>query len=168
MKKLSLFSLSVLLFSLLSAQPFASQTVDIDKDCFKGWTLSGGGIMNPDGSIAVTGDGNDCTYWLSTPLDLTAGQTYMVRFLRKNSETNGGCGVTGLVSCNVDIPLTGSQWAPAQYVFSVLNSLENRNFRLGQWHAKATVQYANMRIVPVQPIYNKENGVELGDGESIV
>ena len=75
MKKLSLFSLSVLLFSLLSAQPFASQKVDIDKDCFKGWTLSGGGTMNPDGSIAVKGDGNDCTYWLSTPLDLTAGQT---------------------------------------------------------------------------------------------
>ena len=168
MKKLLLFSLSVLLFSLLPAQPFESQTIDIDKDCFKGWTPSGGGVMNPDGSIAVTGDGNDCTYWLSTPLDLTAGQTYMVRFLRKNSETNGGCGVTGLVSCNVDIPLTGSQWAPAQYVFSVPNSLENRNFRLGQWHAKATVQYANLRIVPVQPIYNKENGIELGDGESIV
>ena len=31
MKKLLLFSLSVLLFSLLSAQPFASQKVDIDK-----------------------------------------------------------------------------------------------------------------------------------------
>ncbi|MBO7533958.1 MAG: hypothetical protein J6T46_08210, partial [Victivallales bacterium] len=75
MRKHILFTLSVWLFSLLSAQPFASQTVDIDKNCFNGWSRSGGGAMDPDGSIAVEGDGNDCTYWLSTPLDLTAGQT---------------------------------------------------------------------------------------------
>ena len=168
MKKLILFSLFLLLFSLLTAQDIASEKVAIDKNCFKGWSLSGGGMRNPDGSIAVTGNGNDCTYWLSNPLDLKAGQTYMVRFLRKNGENSGGCGVTGLVSCNVDIPLMGSNWTPAQYVFSVPNSLENRNFRLGQWHVNSTVQYANLQIVPVLHIYNKENGVELGDGESIV
>ena len=90
MKKHIMFSLFAVLVSILSAQDIAFENITIDKDCFKGWSLSGNGTQNPDGSIAVTGDGNNCTYWLSNPLDLKAGQTYMVRFLRRNGENSGG------------------------------------------------------------------------------
>ena len=139
----------------------------IDGECFKGWKLTGAGGTNPDGTIYVTGTGDDCTYWLSNPIDVKAGEAYMVEFLMKSSHASGGCGVTGPVCCNVDIKLPGPQWRLYKNVFAAPTK-ETPCVRMGQWHAKATIQYANLRVVPVFPLYNKYEGIELGDGENII
>ncbi|MBR4222931.1 MAG: hypothetical protein IKR81_17350, partial [Victivallales bacterium] len=134
-----------------------------------GWTLTGTGKANSDGTITVTGNGNNYTYWLSKPLtQLKGGESYMVQFLCKSEESNGGCCVTGPVTCNVDVPLPGPEWHLYKNIFAAPTSEEPPAVRLGQWHAKATIQYANLRVVPVFPLYNKYEGIELGDGENII
>ncbi|MBR4673443.1 MAG: DUF4091 domain-containing protein [Victivallales bacterium] len=138
----------------------------IDGECFKGWKLTGAGGTNPDGTIYVTGTGDDCTYWLSNPIDVKAGEAYMVEFLMKSSHSSGGCGVTGPVCCNVDIKLPGPQWRLYKNVFAAPTK-EAPCVRMGQWHAKATIQYANLKILPVHPIFAKADGIELGEGEKI-
>ncbi|MBQ9367916.1 MAG: DUF4091 domain-containing protein [Victivallales bacterium] len=170
MKRTLVFSLLFLIATLAVAQQ--GQVIEnpvIDKVCFQGWTLTGAGKANADGTITVKGNGNDCTYWLSKPLtQLKGGETYMVQFLCKSEESNGGCCVTGPVTCNVDVPPPGPEWHLVKNIFAAPTSEEAPAVRLGQWHAKATIQYANLQVVPVFPLYNKYEGIELGDGENII
>ena len=153
--------------TLMAQQGRIVENPVIDADGFKDWNLTGAGGRNPDGTVYVTGTGTDCTYWLSKPLALEPGGAYVVEFLLKSDKAVSGCCVTGPVCCNVDVSLPGPQWRLYRNLFAVPKSNEPVQLRFGQWHARATIQFANVRVFPVWPIYTKAEGLELGEGESI-
>ncbi|MBQ9367918.1 MAG: DUF4091 domain-containing protein [Victivallales bacterium] len=165
-KTIALCLMALLVATSIAQQGRIIENPVIDEECFKGWKLTGAGGTNPDGSIYVTGTGDDCTYWLSNPIDVKAGEAYMVEFLMKSSHASGGCGVTGPVCCNVDIKLPGPQWQLYKNVFAAPTK-EAPCVRMGQWHAKTTIHYANLKVLPVHPIFAKAEGIELGEGEKI-
>lgn len=132
------------------------------------WKLSGGaGRWDKASGVSVTGNGDDSNYWSRTVPQLKPGATYRVRFnarIAPGSSTNTV--ISGLDVCNRDFAAT-SEWQPYSFVFTTPRDVSNAYLRLGQWHLKGTVAFADFRLTPVVPVHLGQGPSRLGEGEQI-
>ncbi|MEW6237019.1 MAG: glycoside hydrolase domain-containing protein [Candidatus Omnitrophota bacterium] len=118
-------------------------------------------------AISVTGHGDDDAAWRSDPVALLPGDYYEFSFWGKaESETSNGSAVSGPAFANRDIRLTPS-WQRYAFVFRVPDGCKKAVFRLGHWRVNGTLTFDDVNLYPVQPIYHRQNGIELGSGERI-
>ena len=164
---------------IASAQTLAvpNPSFEQGQDAPLGWTLSGGeGAWIDDAAdgnraVAVTGNGTsgDNNYWRSENLPLEPSTLYRLQFRARRIQGTGGCPTSGPVFCNRDLSGLGDGWTRFTSMF-VTPKDANPNemwLRFGQWEIAGTVAYDGVALVRAQPIYRAENGLILGEGESI-
>jgi hypothetical protein len=134
-----------------------------------GWTLSGGEGRWVDRSILeITGDGksSNSNLWRSDEISLAPGGLY--RFQVKARLTNGtGCCISGPECVNYDSSSLTNDWSWISFVFRMQDDQKKTTLRLGQWEAKGTMQFDEVRLTSVVPVYRAVGAIQLGDGESI-
>lgn len=159
--------LALLLVAPLS--PVLAQTVPISNASFDegtdqpaGWQLVGpsGRWLNaagPDGSraIAVTGSGNDSSYWQSPPLDLKPSTLYRLTFRARSLDARGGTATTGPTFCNRDLGSVPSQWTTYESIFITPANLRPNDTRLrfGQWHVTGTIAFDDIQLSHAMPVF---------------
>ncbi|MBP5672416.1 MAG: DUF4091 domain-containing protein [Victivallales bacterium] len=148
-----------------------------NKDLADGWSLSArpGGVTENGGCTGrraayVIGSGEDSNYWLSQPLDLVAGRTYLVRFKARTVGSASGTAITGPVFCNVDMGTPKDYWTTYGHVFVVPENAQGEpsRIRLGHWHGTGRFEFDDVEVKPVIPIYYEEQGMQLGVDEKIL
>ncbi len=138
-----------------------------------GWRLAEGkGIWTAatdrSGQVfQVDGAGEDSAYWRMDLPALKPGGVYRFQFEGKRlADAAGGGAIAGLNRVNRDFPLSSS-WQSCGFVFRTPDNLDDLYLRLGQWHIKGSVVFAQPEWVPVLVAQRQENGLELGEGETI-
>lgn len=140
-----------------------------------GWSLSGGtGSWEREGydglhSISVTGTEKeeDSNYWKCDSYNLLPSHTYRVSFMGRTSpDATGGCVIAGSNIANRDYSV-GTKWEKCSFVFTTPIDTKDAFLRFGQWQKSGKVWFDNIEIYPVAPIYQKQDDIELGSGESI-
>jgi hypothetical protein len=163
--------------------PAAAQTVDVPNPSFEkgddapaGWSLSGGkgewleaGAAAGDRAVAVTGDGKGSNHWLSAPVPLEPGAVYRLTFRARRSDTGGGTPVSGPLFANRDLGAIPGRWETYTSIFAVPAGLADGRSRLrfGQWQVAGTVAFDDVRLCRAMPVYAREGGMELGEGEML-
>ena len=133
-----------------------------------GWQLSGGQGRWIDRSVLeVTGTGSGSNQWQSGPLEFTPGSLYRFQMRARQASGSGGCVVSGPSFANRDYHGMGAEWKDYGHVFRVPDNVGAGILRLGQWEAKATVQFDSVRLVPVLPVHRQLGDVILGEGEMV-
>jgi len=141
-----------------------------------GWTFVGGnGSWLDEGwesahAVAVTGNGEDSTYWLSEPLALEANAVYVLRFhVRAIDGGGGGTPITGPGFCNRDLGEIPPDWTEFSSTFITPAQVdpEATRLRFGQWQRPGTVAFDALELFAAQPVYLERGGLALGDGERI-
>jgi len=133
-----------------------------------GWRLEGRGAWEraDDGRIAaVTGDGEDVSYWRTTTLALQPNRSYRLSF-RYAAEGGGGCVIAGTDFANCDFPIAPG-WRRAHVTFATPADTAGASVRLGQWHLKGKALFDDVRLTEVQPVYRRAGGLVLGEGEQV-
>lgn len=120
-------------------------------------------------SVAVTGLGDDVSWWSTTELPaFERNQLYRLSYwLRRAPDATGGTCISGLDWVNHDAS-SGVGWARRAFYFRTPNaSLSSALFRLGQWHVKGTVFFDDVRVSPAFAVHSRppELGQPLGEGE---
>ncbi|MCC7263170.1 MAG: DUF4091 domain-containing protein [Candidatus Latescibacteria bacterium] len=175
--------LLVLLFWLgvvvgAGAQPVAVPNASFEQEqgpgLPAGWTLEGSGEWGRGGTLGaralvISGKGESTSFWRSEPLALRPGGLYLLRFQARSLEGGGGTPTTGPVFCNRDLGDLGREWSEQTSVFQAPDSLDaGRSWlRFGQWHLKGRAAFDAVSLAEAQPIYVRQAGVELGEGEQI-
>lgn len=172
---LSIFA-SFFLIVCARAQQLALPNAGFDEgtDQPASWTLSGGaGEWAVDGetqkALAVTGTGEDSNYWKSDPLPFSPMRSYRLQFRARGVGAAGGTAIAGPAFCNRDLGQLSDAWQTYTHYFTTPTEIDSDNawLRLGQFQVKGKIMFDSCSIVPVQPIYLDQDGVLLGDGESI-
>ena len=142
-----------------------------------GWRLSSGegawiaaaGEGKRAISVTGTGEPDNNNFWRSDSLPLRPGAVYRLQFLAKQVEGSGGCPTSGPVFCNRDLGGLPGKWTEYTSVFVTPGAADPDAMwmRFGQWEINGTVAYDNVRLMEAQPVYVTEDGVTLGEGESI-
>lgn len=115
----------------------------------------------------VRGDGTDSAAWLTPGMALEGGSIYRMRFFaRRDPQTSGGCLVSGPSWVNRDFTC-GTEWQPFSYAFSFPQAVGSDAIRLGHWQASGHVYFDQAELWPVLATHRVQDGVELGEGESI-
>ncbi len=140
-----------------------------------GWELSGGvgewSTLAAAGAkaIATTGSGKDSNYWRSPVLPFEPRAVYLLSFRAIRVDGSGGCPITGPGFCNRDLGGITDSWQAHSSVFATPSTLsDDARLRFGQWEVTGTVAYDDVRLVRVQPVYHRESGLVLGEGESVL
>lgn len=122
---------------------------------------------SPTGSIKVTGNGEDSRTWLSAPVEFKPGSLYQLSFRARSHDASSGTGVSGPNFVNIDIGVPDTQWMHYRNVFAVPHSETSIKtpLRLGQWHTKGSLEFDNVEIHQVQPVYAHCGKLSLGSGE---
>lgn len=168
-RKLALLSFAVSLF--LHAGPLYRQDFNVPP---QDWHPSRPNTCRletlPDGNgvAAVTGNGQDASYWLSDILPLTPGQTYRFSLRLRGRNASGGTTTTGPVFANLDAGAAPNDWTRVSGVFAVPHlSPDAFRLRVGHWHGKGDFLFDDLTVTPVQPLYVTEQGLTLGEGEKL-
>ena len=176
---LILLACALLFCGLARAQTVAvvNPSFEAGKDGPAGWTLSGGeGAWIEDAAdgkraVAVTGNGEEgnSNYWRSESLSLEPSTAYRLQFRARRVDGKGGCPTTGPVFCNRDLNEITDKWAEYTSVFVTPSEIspDEMWLRFGQWQINGTVAYDAVEVVRTQPVYRTQNGITLGEGESI-
>ncbi|MFO8012423.1 MAG: DUF6067 family protein [Phycisphaerae bacterium] len=173
----------LLALAFAAAAPAAAQTVDVPNPSFEkgdaapaGWSLSGGkgewitaGAADGDRAVAVTGDGKGSNHWLSDPVPLEPGAVYRLTFRARRSDTGGGTPVSGPLFANRDLGDIPARWEAYTSIFAVPADLADGRSRLrfGQWQVAGTVAFDAVRLCRAMPVYARDGGMELGEGEML-
>ena len=168
-RKLALLSFAVSLF--LHAGPLYRQDFNVPP---QDWHPSRPDTCRletlPDGNgvAAVTGNGQDASYWLSDILPLTPGQTYRFSLRLRGRNASGGTATTGPVFANLDAGAAPDDWTRVSGIFAVPHlSPDAFRLRVGHWHGKGDFLFDDLTVTPVQPLYVTEQGLTLGEGEKL-
>ncbi len=173
----SIYFAAVLLFlcGVFTAQ-CAPVLVDVDfnKDA-SSWKLSGqpgewseeGGV-DGSGALLISGDGKGSGAWHSPKLDFTPGGVYGIRFKARSERASGGTVTTGTGFCNVDIGVPGTEWREYGFCFVAPPDIREMGYaKFGVWNCSGDFYFDDLEIYAVDPVYNRKEGVLLGDGEVI-
>ncbi|MBM4020091.1 MAG: DUF4091 domain-containing protein, partial [Planctomycetes bacterium] len=142
-----------------------------------GWTLSGGrgewlDSAAADGrrAIAVTGKGDDHSFWQSGPLPLAPGAVHVLRFRARSADASGGTPTSGPPFANRDLGRLPAEWTQFESVFVAPANLKPADARLrfGQWNVKGTVAFDDVQLFPAQAVYARQGDMALGEGERII
>lgn len=139
-----------------------------------GWTLVGAGRrLEADAgegsrSAAVTGAGDDESFWKSAPVRLDPGRPYVLTF-RARRVAGGGAGtaVSGASCCNRDLGALTPEWKMCRSVFAVPHGWSPADLwlRFGQWHLNGTLAFDDVRLAHAEPVYARSGDLVLGEGE---
>lgn len=167
-----------------AAVPLLAQPLSIANPSFEeglnrpvGWILSNGAegaFLDGDASsgqraIALRGDGEKTSYWRSPPIDFSPSHPYLLRFSARSIDAENGAPMSGPRFCNRDIGDLPSTWSSFSSIFFTPAQLHSENswLRFGQWRVEGSIAFDNISIVPVDPVYIRHRGIELGEGEKI-
>jgi len=176
-------ALRVACLVLAVAAAATAQTVLVPNPSFEngddspaGWALSGGkgewlssGEANGDRAVAVTGEGKNSNRWHSDPLPMEPGCVYRLTFRARRTGTGGGTPVTGPDFCNRDLGGIPDRWDTYTSIFVVPRNLKDGRSRLhfGQWQVAGTVAFDDVHLCRATPLYVRQGGLELGEGEML-
>lgn len=163
----------------LAAQPLSvgNASFEYGNDRPAEWVLSNGADgewRSGDASsgrraIALRGDGQSTSYWRSLPVAFAPSQPYMLRFFARSIDGKGGAPMSGPRFFNRDIGDLPSTWTAFNSVFFTPKRIQSENswLRFGQWRVEGSLAFDDIRIVPVQAVYTRQDEIVLGEGESI-
>ncbi|RJP30160.1 MAG: DUF4091 domain-containing protein [Candidatus Omnitrophota bacterium] len=115
--------------------------------------------------VAVRGNGEDDTAWVSDPVPVEPGRYYEFSFWGKaESGARGGSAVSGPTFCNRDIWLAES-WQRYGHIFRAPDGQTEARFRLGHWRVNGVLYFDDASLTEVQPIYSSRGGITIGLGE---
>jgi len=162
-----------LLLLLLATATAAEESVPIVNPHFQqgddaptGWTLSGGNGRWVDRQILeVTGNGSDSNFW-RCDYRFTPGALYHFEVSGRGTPSSGSA-IAGPVFANRDYHTPSPDWISVGHVFRVPDDVTDSYVRLGQWHARGTLQFDSVRLVPALPVHTQVGKLLLGEGESI-
>ena len=173
-------SLPACLFVIMPATGSALQvpnpSFEVGRRTPAGWTLEGStghwlkkGAAAGKRAIAVTGSGEDNSYWRSDQIAFEPSAVYQLRFRARKLDGSGGTPVTGPVFCNRDLGGIPAEWQSYTSIFTVPVALDDGNnwLRFGQWHMTGSVAFDDIQIERAAPIYRKEEDLTLGEGETV-
>jgi hypothetical protein len=177
-------AITLLIALTFAVTPLLAQPLPINNASFEQgregpdqWTLSPGadGIWLQDNAsagrraIALRGDGRSTSYWRSSPVAFAPSQLYVLRFSARSIDSKEGAPMSGPLFCNRDIGDLAANWTPFSSIFFTPMHIKDENswLRFGQWRVKGALAFDDIRIVPIQPVYARQDKVELGEGESI-
>lgn len=129
-----------------------------------GWTLSGGQGNWDRQHLSVTGNGNDSNFW-RTDCTLSPGGFYWFE-VRLRRTSGDGSAIVGPALANRDT-LPANSWSWQRYAFRVPDGAGKTYIRLGQWHARGTIEFDTVRLSRALPVHQDFGGLALGDGESL-
>ena len=116
--------------------------------------------------VEVTGTGQDSNYWHNNQYSFKPGSLYHFH-MRARRTSGSGCALTGPSFANRDRSDLSAEWKWYDHVFRMPEHTEGAHLRLGQWHARGTVQFDAVRLCPTLPVHRVVGNVTLGDGESL-
>ncbi len=160
----------------------ATDAVDLPNPSFEtgagaptGWTHSGPGgrwVRLPDGTraVAVTGTGDNSTYWRSEPAPFEPSAVYRLRFFARSESQQGGTAITGPAFCNRDLGVVPQSWTQYDSIFATPAAPASAEpyLRFGQWHANGVILYDVVSLRRAVPVYARRGDLTLGEGEHIV
>lgn len=114
--------------------------------------------------IKANGDSSNAWIYRDFPFDrLRNASKQGLGLFRFKARTlgSGSGGMTGPDFCNKDFSFT-PEWKTYSIIFPINSNLTTGTLRLGQWHAKATFQFAEAEILPVCATFGD---CQLGSGE---
>jgi hypothetical protein len=166
--------LTACLVTLSAHAPVRAQSVpnaDFDRggEDPAGWKLSGGEGRWVDREmleVTGTGEANDSNYWRCDEYPFKAGRLYHFQ-MRARGPIAGGCAVSGPSFANRDHHGLPKEWKWYGHVFRAPENAKGASLRLGQWQAKGTVQFDEVRVTPVLSAHRKLGDLVLGEGETI-
>jgi hypothetical protein len=140
-----------------------------------GWSLDGGtGMVVAPGAvgqraIAVKGDGKSNNGWLSDPIPFQSRTVYRLTFQARRIDGVGGLAVTGPLFCNRDLSSLTNQWSDFESYFATPDKipLSLARLRFGQWELQGQVEFDDIHLDQVIPVYRTQAGIPLGEGETI-
>lgn len=141
------------------------------RDTPEGWRLEGAGNWErgPGGRwVAVTGTGDDSSFWRTTDHRLEPNALYRMSFRASGDAATGGCLIAGPSFCNRDFrPEAG--WHEHGLVFATPDARQvaDAYVRVGQWHVIGQVGFDDVRLLPTQPVHRRKGDLQLGEGEVI-
>lgn len=156
---------------LCGGQPLASPVPNADftlgDQAPAAWTLDGRGRWVDRQFLEVTGSGEDSSQWRCDAFRFQPAQRY--RFQTRIRRVSGsGMAITGPNFANRDQTGMSSQWQWLGHVFRVPDDGDTGGYlRLGQWQATGAIQFDQVRVTPVVPVYLAEAGFILGAGETV-
>ncbi|MGN0847237.1 MAG: glycoside hydrolase domain-containing protein [Kiritimatiellia bacterium] len=128
------------------------------------WRANGG---RSGGAIRVTGAGTSDCRWVSKPCSLEPDRCYAFSFWTRGD--GSGSIVSGIDDVNVDWGMAGTNWTRR---LSVLRTPSREGvvpsaIHLGQWMMNGSADFDDVSLVPVTPVYQKADDLELGHGEQV-
>ena len=117
-------------------------------------------------SLAVTGDGDDTTYWATDTLSFPPGELFEFSTWMRRADGGGGSAITGPNFANRDVA-PGDEWARTAHVFRAPDVDPEGYVRVGHWRAQGTILFDDARIVPISAVPVRRDAIALGEGESI-
>ena len=137
------------------------------------WQLVGtnGGrvpTLKSGSALMVQGNGRDQVFWRTPGLALKPGSVYRLSFFLQGEGVAGeGVAFAGLSRVNRDFVPAGSGQRYG-FVLCVPDDGTNDFVRLGEWHVKGNIAFAQAQLLPVVAIHKQiARDAELGEGESI-
>jgi hypothetical protein len=172
-----------LLLLVLASSAFA-QTIEVPNPSFEqgaaaqpaGWTLAGGkgqwldsGAADGKRAVAVTGTGDDNSFWRCGPIPMTPKTVYRLALKARRIDGQGGTPVTGPAFANRDLGDIPAEWKTYESVFVTPDRLQpdEAYLRFGQWHMKGSVAFDAVQLTQAQPVYARQGDLALGEGERI-
>ena len=170
---------------VVAARAVLGQTVGAPNPSFEegsgtqpsGWTLAGGkgewldaGAADGKRAVAVTGTGEDDSFWRSNPLALEPRKVYRLALKARRVDGRGGTPVTGPWFANHDLGEIPAEWKSYEWTFVTPERLrpDEAWLRFGQWHVRGTVAFDAVELTPAAPVYARQGDLALGEGESLL
>ncbi len=117
-------------------------------------------------SLAVTGDGDDSTFWRTDTMSFPPGGLFEFSTWMRRADGGGGSAITGPSFANRDVG-PGEAWARTAHIFRAPDVDPESYVRVGHWRASGTILFDDARIVPVSAVPVQRGAIALGAGESI-
>jgi hypothetical protein len=116
-------------------------------------------------ALVVAGTGEPSTYWRNTRWRLEPNRAYAFR-VRLKGEGSGGCAIVGANVVNRDY-IPSRDWQTAGYVFRTPADTREAFIRVGHWHWRGEVMFAQPELIPVEVVHALYGDFVLGAGERI-
>jgi Glycoside hydrolase 123, catalytic domain/Glycoside hydrolase 123 N-terminal domain len=131
-----------------------------------GWTLTKGkgGWIDRE-ILELKSDGEGSCAWQSEPIELEGGRNY--RLEGKMRQLDGGKQTQLGTDFGFYDFIMDDSWQWYGGPLRVPNKVSESRLNFKPWVSNGTLQMDAFRVVPVAPVYRKQAGITLGNGESI-
>ncbi len=117
-------------------------------------------------TLAIHGGSHESDLWQSEPIRLQPGSLYHFEVRAKRLDGAGSI-IAGPSFANRDFSVSAGESKRLAFDFQAPVEVGETTLHLGVWEATGTVQFDQVRLVPVIPVHQQAGHLVLGDGESI-